>query len=219
MTVGKAVLNEVHGALVFRRRVRILANLLAQELPTAGHVLDVGAGDGSIAGEIVRRRPDITIEGIDVLMRPATQIPVSLFDGTHLPLDNRSVDVVTFVDVLHHMADPSVLLREAARVTRRYVLIKDHLKEGVLGYQTLKLMDWIGNYGHRVVLPYNYLTLAQWHGLFRDTRLRPDRWIGSLRLYPFPVSLIFDRRLHFISRLTVGGAVGNTEGTRSGAKG
>ena len=202
MMNGKALLNQLHGAAVFRRRVRILARLMAQELHDATHVLDVGTGDGSIAAEIGRLRPDITITGVDVLVRPSTQIPVILFDGSHLPLEDGSVDVVTFVDVLHHTEHPIILLREAARVARRHIVIKDHLKEGLLAFATLRAMDWVGNYGHGVALPYNYLSLDEWRELFRDANLDVEHWVDRLQLYPFPIGVFLDRRLHFIARLT-----------------
>jgi SAM-dependent methyltransferase len=145
-------------------------------------VLDVGTGDGSIAKAIALHRPDIKIEGIDVLIRPYTHIRVRLFDGEHIPLSEKTVDVVSFVDVLHHTSNARILLREAARVSRRYIVIKDHLREGPFAKATLQAMDWIGNYGHEVVLPYEH---------FRDTNLSPERWTESLGLYPFP----FSRRL------------------------
>ena len=130
MIAGKDILNRAHGALVFGRRVRILAANLAKEIPIRAEVLDVGAGDGSIAKAIALHRPDIKIEGIDVLIRPSTHIPVRLFDGDHIPLSGKTVDVVSFVDVLHHTSNARTLLREAARVSRRYIVIKDHLREG-----------------------------------------------------------------------------------------
>ena len=143
-----------------------------------------------------------TITGVDVLVRPATHIPVVLFDGAHLPLEDGSVDVVTFVDVLHHTEHPIILLREAARVARRHIVIKDHLKEGILAFAKLRAMDWVGNYGHGVALPYNYLNLDEWRDLFRDANLEPEHWVDRLQLYPFPTGLFLDRRLHFIARLT-----------------
>ena len=166
-------------------------------------MLDVGTGDGSIAKAIALHRPDIKIEGIDVLIRPYTHIPVRLFDGEHIPFSEKTVDVVSFVDVLHHTSDAQILLREAARVSRRYIVIKDHLREGPFAKATLRAMDWIGNYGHDVVLPYNYLSEQEWRKHFQDTNLSPERWTESLGLYPFPFSLVFGRRLHFIARLTV----------------
>ena len=107
------------------------------------------------------------------MVRPNTHIAVAAFDGMHIPFDDGSVDIVSFVDVLHHTDDPLILLREAARVARRYVLIKDHLRDGLFAAQTLRFMDWVGNYGHDVVLPYNYLRRADWHRLFRPERQSP----------------------------------------------
>ena len=166
-------------------------------------MLDVGTGNGSIAKAIALHRPDIKIEGIDVLIRPYTHIPVHKFDGEHIPLSEKTVDVVSFVDVLHHTSNARILLREAARVSRRYIVIKDHLREGPFAKATLQAMDWIGNYGHDVVLPYNYLSEQEWREHFRDTNLSPEHWTESLGLYPFPFSLVFGRRLHFIARLTI----------------
>jgi len=68
MIAGKDILTRAHSALVFGRRVRILAANLAKEIPIRAEVLDVGTGDGSIAKAIALNRPDIKIEGIDVLI-------------------------------------------------------------------------------------------------------------------------------------------------------
>jgi ubiquinone/menaquinone biosynthesis C-methylase UbiE len=114
--------------------------------------LDVGCGDGRIDSLIARDRPELMITGLDVLARPNASIPVATFDGRHLPLPDAGVDVVMFVDVLHHAEEPFELLAEARRVARNGILIKDHLCETRSNARILGLMDWVGNFGHGVAL-------------------------------------------------------------------
>jgi SAM-dependent methyltransferase len=193
----------LHEKLVFGRRARVLAEELVKAIPDEGStVLDVGCGDGTIDILVKQRRPDLNITGVDVLLRPASRIPVREFDGQHLPFPDQSFDVVMFVDVLNHTDDPAILLREAKRVARVAVVLKDHTQDGPFAYHTLRFMDWVGNAHHGVALPYNYWPGDKWRDAFAAIGLAPERWNSRLGLYPFPASLIFDRNLHFVARLT-----------------
>jgi ubiquinone/menaquinone biosynthesis C-methylase UbiE len=164
-------------------------------------VLDVGAGDGWLARQIAQQRPDIHIEGIDILVRRDAYIPVSAFDGETIPHPDRSFDAVLFVDVLHHTLKPAGLVREALRVSNRQVVIKDHTCESSLDALTLKLMDRVANQRYSVALPFNYMSRAQWLVLFEQVGGCVDRWIDRLGLYPLPARWIFERSLHFIAVL------------------
>lgn len=195
------LIEAVHSGYVTGRRVRRLGEHLARVLPREARVLDVGCGDGSVARLILERRPDVAIEGIDVMVRPTTAIPVGPFDGRSIPHPDRSFDAVMFVDVLHHTDDPLVLLREAVRVARTAVVIKDHAADGLLARPTLRFMDRVGNCRHRVVLPYNYLTVRQWREAFDSLGLVATNWNDRLGLYPFPADLVFERKLHFLATL------------------
>jgi SAM-dependent methyltransferase len=199
-----SLLDTIHGGYVFKRRVRVLSTHLAELLPQNASVLDVGCGDGLIAKLIMERRPDVRIEGIDVLVRPQTHVPVMAFDGTRIPHGDGSFDVVMFVDVLHHTDDPMVLLREARRVARQALVLKDHCKDGLLAGPTLRFMDWVGNARHGVVLPYNYWPKARWDAGFAELGLATEEYRSRIGLYPFPASLLFERSLHFIARLGKG---------------
>ena len=193
----------LHGGYVHKRRISVLSEWCSILIPRNASVLDVGSGDGRLARLVADKRPDISIHGIDVQLRKDAAIPVEKFDGTSIPHGEGSFDVVMFVDVLHHTDDPMVLLREAVRVAREVILIKDHTLQGAFASSTLRLMDWVGNARHNVALPYNYWTPAQWHGAFDKLGLAVSSWESNLKLYPFPADLILGRSLHFIAALRV----------------
>ena len=200
---GGGAIGALHGAYVHGRRVRVLADWLARLLPRGASVLDVGCGDGLLASAVQQRRPDLRILGIDVLVRDQTHVPVQPFDGAHIPMPDGGVDVVMFVDVLHHTDDPMVLLREAGRVARTHVVIKDHTADGFLARPTLRFMDRVGNARHGVALPYNYWTRRQWDAAFSELGWETEAMERRLGLYPFLASWLFGRGLHFVGSFRV----------------
>jgi SAM-dependent methyltransferase len=192
-----------HRALVFGRRARVLSEALTPLIPVGAHsVLDIGCGDGTIASLIAERRPELAVEGVEVIPRPSCRVPCRAFDGAKLPFPDRSFDVCLFVDVLHHTTDVTQLLREAARVSRTCVVLKDHLAESSFDHATLRAMDWVGNRPHGVTLTYNYQSRSQWHEHFTACGLQSAELSTNLPLYPFPFSLLFGRKLHFVAQLT-----------------
>ncbi len=192
----------MHEGYVHNRRAQVLSEAMAQLLPENGRVLDVGCGDGLISRLIWEKRADITVEGIDVLLRPKAHIPVKQFDGQHLPYADGSFDAVLFIDVLHHTDDPAVLIREAARVSGNVVLLKDHTRDGFLAGPTLRFMDGVGNARHGVSIPANYWPEKLWRETFAQLDLALNYWTRDLPLYPWWASWAFGRSLHFIACLT-----------------
>jgi SAM-dependent methyltransferase len=209
-------IERIHGGYIQERRARALSEHMAEIIPGRFHLLDVGCGDGLIAHLIAKIRPDIDLQGVDVQERDRTYIPVKRFDGEILPYDNTSFDGVMFVDVLHHTRDPMVLLREATRVARKAILIKDHMLDGLLAGPTLRAMDWVGNSRYGVSLPYNYWSKPQWLQAFDELEMKIGSWTTSLKLYPWPASCLFDRSLHFVAHLSVPRSLanGNSQGAR-----
>jgi SAM-dependent methyltransferase len=116
-------------------------------------------------------------------------------------LADRAYDAVMLVDVLHHAEDPQLLLNEVARVAAKTVIIKDHLTGAWLSHERLRLMDWVGNIGHGVPLRYAYWSPSEWAVGFQHARLREVERREHLGLYSVPLRWVFERQLHFVSRL------------------
>jgi len=200
-------LQSVHKKTVMSRRIYTLAKHIARLLPTSesdtGELtgLDVGCGSGEIAAVIEGLAPEMTIEGVDVLVRGVTHIPITEYNGETLPFDDDSFDIVTLIDVLHHTDAPDRILAECVRVARRAVIVKDHYCNNRFDDLRLRFMDWVGNRSHGVRLPYNYLSRQQWRSVYGDLGLFADVTLEALRLYPRPFGWVFDGQLHFIARL------------------
>jgi SAM-dependent methyltransferase len=195
------MLGSLHNKLVFTRRIRKLATAIAERLPKDARVLDVGCGSGELAALVMKMRPDVSIEGIDVLVRPGTAIPVTEYDGYHIPFADNEFDAAMVIDVLHHTDDPAAVLAEIARIAP-HVIVKDHLRDGLAAGATLRFMDWVGNTAHGVRLPYNYLSQRKWNEIWGKLDLATSAFTNQLALYPRPFSWLFDRRLHFVAVLS-----------------
>jgi SAM-dependent methyltransferase len=199
-----SLMGRAHQRAIFGRRVRVLAKMLAARIPAGSSVLDIGCGDGTIAKLIAGHQSSVTVQGIEFAPRANCMIECKAFDGATIPHPSASFDVCLFVDVLHHVRDSrgiEALLSEAHRVSRKFVLIKDHLFENWLDFTTLQFMDWVGNRPHGVVLPYNYQTRSQWDEHFSACGLKVKEWQTQIPLYPPPFSALFGRQLHFVGLL------------------
>jgi SAM-dependent methyltransferase len=195
-------LGGVHAAMVFQRRVSRLASAIVPLIPPGSRILDIGCGDGSLAALVAEECPGASLEGLELVPRPRARIRVNAFDGRTVPLPDGSVDIVLLVDVLHHTEDPLVLLREAARVTRRALIIKDHRMGRMGATGTLRFMDWVGNRPHDVVLPYQYWAEDRWRAAWDELGLTVEHYQTELGLYPWPARWLFETGLHFLAKLS-----------------
>ena len=139
------IVERVHDAYGGARRMRALCDHVVEMIPPKATLLDVGCGDGLLAERIEALRSDVTVHGVDVLVRPGARVPVQQYDGSSIPHPDNSFDAVLFADVLHHCDEPLAVLAEAVRVARWGVLVKDHTLHGPLSWRLLRFMDDVGN--------------------------------------------------------------------------
>ena len=195
------IFDHLHESKISPRRLRRLSQHLAQVLPQGASVLDIGCGDGKLSAMVAEKRSDLTFNGLEVLVRSKVYIPVEQFNGRTLPYPDGSFDVAMLVDVLHHTNDPIVLLREAVRVSRGTVVVKDHTNDGLLSGMRLRFMDYVGNARFGVSLPYNYWQHRKWEQAWRELGLEVNSCKSRLDLYPWPATWVFDANLHFLATL------------------
>ena len=196
--------SRLHSGYVHLRRTDVLSRHLAELLPPGVSVLDVGAGDGLIARKLLGRRPDLTVSAVEVLVRPETHVPVTPFDGEHLPFADGAFDAVILVDVLHHARDPLTLMREALRVSRGLLVVKDVTAKGFLAAPTLDLMERLANTEHGIAMPETFWSPGEWEDALQRLALTAELWQTRIGLYPFPANLVFERSFHFVCRLRAG---------------
>ncbi|MBM3661602.1 MAG: class I SAM-dependent methyltransferase [Actinobacteria bacterium] len=193
----------LHFSLIHGRRIDHLAEAFSGIIPVGTRtVLDVGSGDGLLASEVVRRRPELEFRGVDVLARKEAFIPVELFNGHRLPFDANSFDAVIFSDVLHHSTNQVELLTDAGRVASASVVIKDHINERRIDEWRLRVMDYVGNRHNGVSLPYDYWSRSEWERAFRQADLRIEDFHSSVRVYPNPLNVVIGGPLHCLMLLT-----------------
>ncbi len=87
-----------------------------------GHrvVLDVGCGDGTLAGYLVERGHEVlgVDRDLDVLPADTEGAHFELADAANLPYTHDSFDAVVAVASLHHNRDQGLVLAEMRRVLR-----------------------------------------------------------------------------------------------------
>lgn len=114
---------------LLRRVYRRLATDVAASTPDGATVLDVGTGPGVLLAELARRRPDLTLIGVDLSADMVTaaarnlasfgaRASVEQADVAELPFAAASVDVVVSSLSLHHWDRPAEAIGELGRVLR-----------------------------------------------------------------------------------------------------
>jgi ubiquinone/menaquinone biosynthesis C-methylase UbiE len=91
-----------------------------------GNLLEIGCGAGGNLAGITRYTDSFDLYGVDISKnaidfgtREFNKLHLTVSSAEHLDFPDGYFDVVCFFDVLEHVADPSVCIRESVRVLKK----------------------------------------------------------------------------------------------------
>ena len=133
-------------------------------------ILDLGAGDGLLALEI-KEQLGKEVVLVDVVDYNYTNLPLKIYNPEDtVPLADKEVDTTILFVVLHHTNNPEHLLKEAARVTKKRLVILEGSMEDDDTRVTNSFMDWFYNRIMRdadINIPLNFLNLEGWEEILK----------------------------------------------------
>lgn len=166
-------------------RARWVARRLRPYVPAGSTLLDLGAGTGHTGALLARQGWTVTLADVPphpgafgqrLIAHPCARtlarrggLTRVLVQGP-LPFPDGQFGVTLLAFVLHHCPDPLAVLREAARVSGRVIVIED-LEDG--GRRPGRAGQWLDallnlEAGH----PHAHRSQGDWHALFRVAGLQ-----------------------------------------------
>ena len=127
-----------------------------------GRALDFGCGEGWFAQQLMDEGLVGEVVGVDVMRREDPILEPVIYDGTTLPFEDRSFDLVYSIDTVHHADEPTASLAEAMRCAASHFVLKDHTYEARRTYWKISVLDELGNRRFGVPSPHHYQRGWEW---------------------------------------------------------
>lgn len=146
----------------YRQQIFSLIYSRLNPLGPLNNALDFGSGDGWFTNMFATEGLVKNVVAIDVKHLLHAQIVPLIYKGDKLPFEDKLFDLVYSIDSLHHCNNPKNSLKELARCSKKYILIKDHTYETFSDWLALCALDIKGNWGTGVECFYNYQHRFEW---------------------------------------------------------
>lgn len=142
--------------------------------PVKGNILDVGCADGTFSNEILERTKASRLIGIDVLKTSVNwakthwkspKIKFLVGNAHRLQFPSSYFDAVFIMEVLEHVANPKLVLKEVKRVLKKggygvFLVPSDSFLFKIIWYLWLHFYPrgWVWEHTHIQTYRKNYLT-------------------------------------------------------------
>lgn len=161
-----------HNLKAREERTNRLAIDIIELLNDSKSFLDVGAFDGLLTKKIKEKKKNLElVKAIDAHVPKKTYFLVKKYDGQRIPYPDKSFDSVLLIDVIHHLENPEELLKEVIRVSKKYVIIKDHTYNNMIDLFLLRVVDFLGNNSFDINVKYHFYKTSEWNNLFKKYNL------------------------------------------------
>ncbi|MFH1592603.1 MAG: class I SAM-dependent methyltransferase [Candidatus Woesearchaeota archaeon] len=151
-------------------KVRV-AKIISDLCPDNSYILDYGCDDGSTAKRVMKFNPSLKIVGVDIQSNRPAKIPRKTYDGKKIPYPSNTFDIVMSLDVLHHTKNIPEHIKEMKRVSKKYLIIKDHMRYGFFSKLLISFTDYISNVSYGIKCAFNFPLKKEWYQMFKEQNL------------------------------------------------
>ena len=137
-------------------------------LPKGSRVLDIGSGGGLATSVLLEMGMEVVPLDIQNGAYNSQVVPV-IYDGNQIPFNDQSFDAALLLTVLHHIDEPTPVLKEAYRVANSVLIIEDIYTNVFQRYFTF-LADSIVNLFYSPC-PHTNKSDSEWKKLFVELEM------------------------------------------------
>ncbi len=180
--------------LHFRARAKPIGDAILPLFKRKQAVLDIGCYDG-VLSQYLSEKLNLKVEGVDIKLPKNVHIKAKIYNGVKLPFKDKQFDCAMLVDVLHHSENLLELLKEARRVSKKAVVVKDLYAENSLDFAANIMFDLAGVLVG-MKLPHKYPSKKEWANIAKSAGFKV-----SYLDYKFKINFL-DSEKHIIMLLT-----------------